>query len=92
MADISFLNHPLIKNLHPRKLEIMKDLIQAADNQPIDKALPLLLSAQKKLKQENLSFTKEESELISNELMKNISQTDKMKLEMLKKMMSSKKK
>lgn len=91
MADLRWLEHPIIKNLHPKKLAIMKELIEASDNQSIDKALPLLLSAQKKLKAENLAFTKEESDLITNEIMKNMSQADRMKLEMLKGMVSKKK-
>ena len=89
MADTSWTNHPKLKNIDPRKLAILLDLMKEAEGKQMDKLMPLLLSTNKKLQQQKLSFTKDESEVMLEILTKNLSPKEKAQFEMMKKMMST---
>ena len=90
MADTSWTNNPNIKNIDPRKLQILLDLMKEAEGKSMDKLIPLIISANKRLKEQNLSFTKSESDIMIEILTKNMSPKEKMQFEMLRKMMSKK--
>ncbi len=89
MADASWTNNPKIKNIDPRKLAILLDLMKEAEGKPMDKLLPLLMSTNKKLQQQNLTFSKDESDLMIDILTKNLTAKEKAQFEMIKKMMST---
>ena len=42
MANTSWTNDPKIKNMDPRKIAVLIDLIKEADGKPLDKVLPIL--------------------------------------------------
>jgi len=92
MNDSSWINHPAMKNVDARKLAILVELMNEAEGKPVEKSIPLLMNANKKLKEQNLAFNKDESDLITEILTKNMTPADKAKLEMLKKMMPKNKK
>jgi len=89
MADSSFSNNPKMKNVDPRKLAILMELIKEAQGKSIDKLIPLLISANKKLQSQNLSFTKDETEILIEMLTKNMSPKEKARFEMLRKLMTN---
>jgi hypothetical protein len=89
MADVSWTNNPKLKNIDPRKLAILLELIKEAEGKPLDKVMPLLLSANKRLQDQNLAFSKEESELLFELLTKNMSPKEKMQVDMIRKMMAA---
>jgi hypothetical protein len=91
MADTSWANNPKLKNIDPRKLNILLELIKEADGKPMDKLIPLLVNANKKVQQQNMSFSKDESDVVIDLLSKNMSPTEKMQFEMIKKMMANRK-
>lgn len=91
MKDSTWINHPAMKNLDARKLAILIDLMNEADGKPTEKALPLLVKTNAKMKSLGLSFTPEETNLIVEILTKDMSAADKQKVEMLKKMIAKKK-
>ena len=77
--------------MDPRKLVILMELIKEAEGKSMDKMLPLIIKANKKLQDQNLAFTKDESDLMIEVLTKNMSPKDKTQFEMLRTMMANKK-
>jgi len=91
MKDLEWINHPAMKNIDARKLAVLVDLANEAEGKPADKALPLLVKANAKMKALGLTFTTEETNLMVEILTKDMSPADKQKLEMIKKMIAKKK-
>jgi len=91
VADSSWTNNPKIRNIDPRKLTILLEIMKEAEGKPMDKLLPLMMNANNKLQEQNLSFSKDESDVMIDLLTKNLSQKEKMQFEMLKKMMGGRK-
>ncbi len=90
MADTSWTNHPKLKNLDPRKLAIFLELIKEAEGKPMDKLIPLLMNTNKRLREQNLTFNKDESDILMEIFTKNMSPKEKAQFEMLRKMMGKK--
>lgn len=89
MADSNW-NNSRMKNIDPRKIAILMELVKEAEGKSIDKLIPLIINANKKLQAQNLSFTKDESELMIEVLTKNMSPKDRARFEMLRKLMLNK--
>ncbi len=92
MADMSWSNNPKLKNIDPKKLSILIELMKEAEGKPMDQVLPMLMRTNKRLQEQNLVFSKDESELMIELLTKNMSSKEKMQFEMIRKMMASTKK
>ncbi|MDF2610782.1 MAG: hypothetical protein K0R92_2256 [Lachnospiraceae bacterium] len=92
MKDVSWINHPAMKNIDARKLGILVELVNESEGKPVEKLLPILISANAKLKATGLSFSGDETEMIMEILTKDLSEADKNKLEMVKKMIKNNKK
>ncbi len=88
MADMSWSNNPRLKNIDPKKLAILIELMKEAEGKSMEQVLPLLMSTNKRLQEQNLVFSKEESELMIELLTKNMSPKEKMQFEMIRKMMA----
>ena len=67
------------------------ELIKEAEGKSMDKMLPLIIKTNKKLQDQNLAFTKDESDLMIEVLTKNMSPKDKTQFEMLRTMMANRK-
>ena len=89
--DNSWTNNPKLRNLDPRKLAILKELMKQAEGKSMEQLIPLLIATNKRLSQQNLSFTREESELMLEVLTKNMSPKERAQFEMIKKIMALKK-
>lgn len=87
MADTSW-NNSKMKDVDPRKLAILMELVKEAEGKPMDKLIPLIISTNKKLQAQNLSFTKDESDIMIEILTKNMSPKEKARFEMLRKLMT----
>ena len=87
MADMSWTNNPKIRNLDPRKLTALIELMKQAEGKPLDKVLPLLMTTNKRLQEQNLMFNKEETDIMIKLLTKNLSPKEKMQFDMFRKMM-----
>lgn len=90
MKDLAWINHPAMKNIDARKLAVLVDLANEVEGKPADKALPVLIKANAKMKALGLTFTPEESDLMIEILTKDMSPQERQKLEMIKKMMPKK--
>lgn len=87
MKDLSWINHPAMEHIDPRKLAILVDLANESQGKPLEQSLPYIMNANSKLKAQNLSFSPEESSLLIDILSQGMSSQDKKKLEMMQKMM-----
>ncbi len=90
MADTSWTNNPKMKNVDPRKLAILLEVMKEAEGKPMDKLIPLLMNTNKRLNEQNLTFNKDESDIMMEILTKNMSPKEKAQFEMMKKMMQKK--
>lgn len=91
MADTSWTNNPKLNNIDPRKLAILLELVKEAEGKPMDKLVPLLMNTNKRLQQQNMTFSKDESDVMIEILTKNMSPKEKQQFEIIKKMMASRK-
>lgn len=91
MADNSWMNNPRLKNVDPRKLAILVELMKESEGKPMEQLVPLLVNTNKRLKEQNLNFTKDESDLMIDLITKNMNQKEKMQFEMIKQIMSKRK-
>lgn len=80
-----------MNNVDPRKLAILVEVMKEAEGKSMDKLLPLIMNTNKKLQEEDLSFTKDESDFMIEILTKNMSPKDKAQFKMLRKMMGNRK-
>lgn len=88
--DFSFLNHESLKNMNPKKVQILKELAEKTEGKADKEIAALLLETMKKMQKENLTFTKEESAVMMEILTRNMSPAERAKVDMMKKMMNKK--
>ena len=91
MPDTTWTNNPKLKNIDPRKMTIFLELMKEADGKPMEQLVPLLMNANKKLQQQNMAFSKEESEILMEILTKNLSPKERQQFEMIRKFMATRK-
>ncbi len=85
--NTDWMNNEALRNMHPLKKQILLEFIKETQGLPMEKALPNLMKTNAKLKSMNMDFTPQEVNIITDLLTANMSPADKMKLEMIKKMM-----
>lgn len=78
-----------MKNMHPDKIAIMKELADNAKGKQLKDTAPLIMKATQKLKEKNLSFSPQESALLIEILTKDMSSEEKGKVEMMKNIMKN---
>ncbi len=86
MKNFPWMNHPAMKNIDTSKLAILIDLANEANGLQPEKALPLLVKANAKMKALGLTFSQGETELLIEILTKDMSAADKKKVEMIRKL------
>jgi len=91
VADTSWMNNPKLRNIDPRKLAILLDIVKEAEGKPMDQLIPIIMNANKKLQEQSINFTRDESDIMIDLLSKNLSPREKMQFEMIKKMMAGRK-
>jgi hypothetical protein len=63
--------------------------MKEAEGKSMDKLLPLLMTTNKRLQEQNLTFTKDESDMMIEILTKNMTPKEKQQFEMIRKMMAT---
>ncbi|MDF2510597.1 MAG: hypothetical protein K0S04_463 [Herbinix sp.] len=91
MPDTTWTNNPKLKNIDPRKMTIFLELMKEADGKPMEQLVPLLMNVNKKLQQQNMAFSKDESEILMEILTKNLTPKERQQFEMIRKFMASRK-
>lgn len=56
--------HPKLKEIHPKKVEIIELIIEDSKHKTMEEILPNILTASKMLSNQGLSFTQEEMKLL----------------------------
>ncbi len=74
-------------NLSPLKRRIITELAGSSENKPMEQLLPEIMQINRELQKRNLSFTKEETNLIIDIMLDSASPADKQKISMLKSML-----
>lgn len=80
------LNNPVFQNIAPEKKEILLDFMKEANGIAPEKAFSILAKTNAKMKSLGLTFTKEESELITTTLLSGLSPAERKKFETIRKM------
>ncbi|NLY47958.1 MAG: hypothetical protein GX059_02925 [Clostridiales bacterium] len=91
LMSSSQYNNSNKRNIDPRKLAVLLELMKEAEGKSVDQVLPLILSANKKLQSQNLGFTNDDGEILLELLTKNMPPQKKAQMKMLLNMMSNKK-
>lgn len=90
MSMESVRNHPVWQNMSPVKKKIMEEVALASRNKKLSDSAGIIMMAMKRMNQAGESFTKEETEILTTELMEGMSEADRAKLELIKKMINNK--
>lgn len=90
--DTKWLNDPSLQKMDPAKKQIMIEFIKETEGKPMDKAMKSIATTNAKMKAMNLSFTQEETDLISRILMSRMSPAQRSQAEMMKTMMNQRNK
>lgn len=85
--DDNILHDPLFQNLSPLKKAVIAELMEKANNTPLDKAFPLLLKANATLNKSGEAFTPAERNMLITELTKKLTPEERKKISMLLKLL-----
>ena len=90
MKDVSWVNHPAMRNIDARKMKVIVNLLNNVEGKPLEAALPGILQADQELKRQGLAFTPQEQNLILDIISKDLPPAQKQKFEFIKNMMNMK--
>lgn len=79
-----FENDPRLKNLMPLKRQIILELANGSHNATMEQMLPQIMKLNRELQKRNLSFSKEESNLIMDIMMEQASPAERRKIAMFR--------
>lgn len=82
-----FDQDPRLANVHPLKLQILKQLAGSSSQKTIEQMLPDMIKLNSELGKRNLSFTKNEREILMDILTEQASPEDKRKIAMIRNML-----
>lgn len=86
MSMESLRNHPVWLNMSPVKREIMEEAIYAGAGKSINESAGVIMTAMKRMRKSGESFSKEESDILIDELMKGMSARERTRAEMIRNM------
>ena len=82
--SMNLQNDPRLKNMHPLKREILFRLSHTSTQMTPEEMLPQIMEINKELKKRDLSFSKDESELVLDIMTEGMSPQEKQKINMLR--------
>lgn len=86
MAD----QNDVFKNMHPLKVQIIKELEAKATGKGMKSTAPLIMEAMQKLKANNLSFSQDEVSVLMEILTKDMNPEERQRVEMMKQVVRNK--
>lgn len=86
MADQS----DILKNMHPIKVQVIRELEKKAAGKGVKSMMPLIMEAMQKLRANNLSFSPEEVSVLLEIMTKDMSSEEKQRVEMMKQVVRNK--
>lgn len=75
-------------NMDPKKARLLEEFMKIANGKNTQELLPLLLAFSNKAKSENIKFTKDETNMLFEQMKQNMSSQDRQKAEVLMNMAS----
>lgn len=91
MSMESVRNHPVWLKMSPTKRKIMEDVMASSQGKKLSDSAGIIMAAMNRMKQAGESFTKEETEILTEELMKGMTAADRAKLELIRNMINNRK-
>lgn len=91
MSMESIRNHPVWRRMSPAKRSIMEEVMVQAQGKKLSDSAGIIMSAMNKMQQKGESFTREETEILTGELMKDMSAADRARLELIRNMINNRK-
>lgn len=86
--DVSVLtSNPTYQKMEPQKQKLLLDCVKQSEGESLQKALPILLSMNQRMKSLGIQFTTEEREVLVDALTSHLSPAERVKVDALKKMM-----
>lgn len=84
MQTTNWQTHEAFQKLHPQKQKMILMLTEALQNKKLTEALPILMQWKQQMAAENISFTPEENEILTEIFMENLSPAGRQQYEYLK--------
>lgn len=84
MQKTNWQNHKAFQNLQPEKQKMILLLTEALQNKKLTEALPVLMQWKQQMAAQNISFTAEENEILSQVFLENLSPAGRQQYEYLK--------
>ncbi|MBE5929046.1 MAG: hypothetical protein E7267_06725 [Lachnospiraceae bacterium] len=89
MGGNSWMDHPAYTDMNPAKKLIIEELISKTAGKGINETANLIMTTMTLMRNNNVSFTKEEADLLINVMMRDMNDSEKAKLNLMKSMIAS---
>lgn len=84
--DNNWMNNPAFKDINPQKLLLLNQLLGQASSKSKDELIPFFIAASSRASTLGMTFSDAETELILSSLTANMSEQDKNRVEMIRKL------
>ena len=89
MEQASWQRQPIWLNMDPKKKMIMEQLLEQSKGKRLNESAGVIMAAITQMRNQKLSLTSEETELMMEELTKDMSQKERSKVDMMKQLIKS---
>ncbi len=89
MADNSWMSHPAWTDMDPEKKAVINELLMGCRGKKLNESASFIMAAMTMLRKKNLSFTKDEADVLIGEMAKGMDESEKARLEMMKNMIKN---
>lgn len=83
------MDHPAYKDMDPAKKLIIEELISKTAGKGINETANLIMTTMTLMRKNNVSFSKEEADLLINVMMRDMNDAEKARLNFMKNMLAS---
>ena len=84
---MNLTDNPNFKRLNPMKQRIISEIINQSGNKPMEQLLTEVMQINQELNRRNMSFTKQESDVLMTAIGESLNPNDKKKFDMIKSLM-----
>lgn len=86
MEQEKWSDHPEIKKIDPRKLALLEEFLKQSESKSKDELIPFFIAASSKASSMGYAFSNDETDLILNILKKDMTETDKSRVDTIRKL------
>lgn len=84
IKKMKWQNHEAFQQMSPKKQEMILTLSEALENKNLMEALPVLMEWKNRMQRENISFTDQEKDMLTNLMLDNLTPAGKQQYEYIK--------